>query len=418
MVPPRTHKPLMPKRGTTMRLVNKSYFKTSSGSFVSDIGIEDTIVDNREDNGVDKNILIEGNSTKVVLQGIRGDVTNEVDEEFSDPDYNLSNEDDDFRDVIDDQQVLIDDQQVLIDDQQVLIVDQQVKKLRGPKNASVNVPVSSGILVPLQNADVESDYAYSDELPDDDVQSDKGENNGQKNNIYEEYDEGAKVFDNFHLSPRYIARKYLNIFKGGPGWNISGIVEIVRKDFDYTIENLKAWRVKNQALKWIYVDEGLQYGKLLSYRAELLRSNHGSNVVIWRDGENSWDFMCVWEHLRKLLNRKYMEALDQEDKAAREWFNNPNRPFQSWTRALFRTNTKCDMLLNNLCESFNMYILDARDKAIITMLEMIKKHVDEKNVQEKRVDEEESLNQGKKEPEELEKKKKVEAVGKAEKRAE
>ncbi|WMV43843.1 hypothetical protein MTR67_037228 [Solanum verrucosum] len=95
---------------------------------------------------------------------------------------------------------------------------------------------------------------------------------------------GAKVFDNFHLSPKYIARKYLNIFKADPGWNISGIVEIVRKDFDYTIENLKAWRAKSQALKWIYGDEGLQYGKLLSYRAELLRSNPGSNVVIWRDG--------------------------------------------------------------------------------------------------------------------------------------
>lgn len=30
------------------------------------------------------------------------------------------------------------------------------------------------------------------------------------------------------------------------------------------------------------------------------------------------------------------------------------------------------MLLNNLCESFNRYILDARDKAIITLLGMIK----------------------------------------------
>uniref|UniRef100_M1C7F7 Uncharacterized protein n=1 Tax=Solanum tuberosum TaxID=4113 RepID=M1C7F7_SOLTU len=69
---------------------------------VSDIDIEDTIVDNREDNGVDKNFLIEKNSKKVVLQGIRGDVTNEMDEEFSDPDYNLSDEDDDFQDVIDD----------------------------------------------------------------------------------------------------------------------------------------------------------------------------------------------------------------------------------------------------------------------------------------------------------------------------
>ncbi|KAH0698943.1 hypothetical protein KY284_013158 [Solanum tuberosum] len=269
---------------------------------VSDIGIEDTIVDSREDN---------------------------VDEEFSDPEYNLSDEDDNFQDVID---------------------DQQVKKLRGrPKNASVNVPVSPEILVPLQNADVESDYAYSDELPDDDVQSDEGENNGQKNNIYEEYDEGknknfprfalgmkfknfkqfkeacrelgirkrrllrfkpndqqrvvcickvdgcpfkiyaskvnkrdptvqikslylkhkgAKVFDNFHLSPKYIARKYLNIFKADPGWNISGIVEI----------NFKQ-KHKGKALK---------------------------------------DF--VWNAARasnKVIFQKCMEELDQEDKAAK-----------------------------------------------------------------------------------------------------
>ncbi|KAL3373617.1 hypothetical protein AABB24_005550 [Solanum stoloniferum] len=352
-----------PETSKTLELHFSNYLEV-----VSDIDIEDTIVDNREDNGVDKTFLIEENSTKVVLQGIRGDVTNEVDEEFSDPDYNLSDEDDDFQDVIDDQQVLVDDQQVLID-------DQQVKKHRGrPKNASVSVPVSSEILVPLQNVDVESDYAYSDELPDDDVQSDKGENNGQKNNIYEEYYEGKnKNFPRFALGMKFKnfkqfkeacrelgirkrrqlpfkpndqqmvvcickvdgcpfriytskvnkcdptvqiksfylkhkgakvliistylpnARKYLNIFKANPGWNISGIVEIVRKDFDYTIENLKAWRAKNQALKWIYGDEGFQYGKLLSYRVELLRSNPGSNVVIWRDGGKILGILPVYE---------------------------------------------------------------------------------------------------------------------------
>lgn len=34
--------------------------------------------------------------------------------------------------------------------------------------------------------------------------------------------------------------------------------------------------------------------------------------------------------------------------------------------------TKNDILLNNLCESFNNLILDARDKQIITMLERIR----------------------------------------------
>ncbi|KAG5596463.1 hypothetical protein H5410_037695 [Solanum commersonii] len=221
---------------------------------VSDIGIEDTIVDNMEDNGVDKNVLIEGNSTKVVLQGIRGDVTNEVDEEFSDPDYNLSDEDDDFQYVIDDQQVLVDNQQVLVD-------DQQVKKLRGrPKNASVNVPVSSGILVPLQNVDVESDYGLIGAVKD----------------LFSEAEH--------------------------------------RNCVRHMYQNFKQ-KHKGKALK----------------------------DLVWNADRAS----------NKVIFQKCMEELDQEDKAAREWFNNPERPFQSWTRALFRTNTKCDMLLNNLCESFN-----------------------------------------------------------------
>lgn len=51
--------------------------------------------------------------------------------------------------------------------------------------------------------------------------------------------------------------------------------------------------------------------------------------------------------------KKCMEKIEQEDREARNWFNHPERPFQSWTRALFKTNIRCDMLLNNLCESFN-----------------------------------------------------------------
>ncbi|XP_060974157.1 uncharacterized protein LOC115695238 [Cannabis sativa] len=40
-----------------------------------------------------------------------------------------------------------------------------------------------------------------------------------------------------------------------------------------------------------------------------------------------------------------------------------------WTKSHFRTSVQCDMLLNNLCESFNLAILDGRDKPIITLLE-------------------------------------------------
>lgn len=48
------------------------------------------------------------------------------------------------------------------------------------------------------------------------------------------------------------------------------------------------------------------------------------------------------------------------------------RPPINWSRSHFSTYPKCDILLNNLCESFNSSILEARDKPIITMLEAIR----------------------------------------------
>ncbi|XP_072077843.1 uncharacterized protein [Arachis hypogaea] len=43
-----------------------------------------------------------------------------------------------------------------------------------------------------------------------------------------------------------------------------------------------------------------------------------------------------------------------------------------WSRSRFDFHSKCDTLVNNMCESFNGEILDAREKPIITMLEEIR----------------------------------------------
>lgn len=45
----------------------------------------------------------------------------------------------------------------------------------------------------------------------------------------------------------------------------------------------------------------------------------------------------------------------------------------SWSRAWFSTIPKCDLLVNNISECFNSYILKVRDQPIITMLESIRK---------------------------------------------
>jgi len=45
----------------------------------------------------------------------------------------------------------------------------------------------------------------------------------------------------------------------------------------------------------------------------------------------------------------------------------------TWSRAWFSEYPKCDLLINNICECFNSYILKARYKLILIMLEMIRK---------------------------------------------
>ena len=48
---------------------------------------------------------------------------------------------------------------------------------------------------------------------------------------------------------------------------------------------------------------------------------------------------------------------------------------QHWSRAWFRLGSNCDSVDNNLCESFNKWIVEARFFPIITMLEAIRRKV-------------------------------------------
>lgn len=66
-------------------------------------------------------------------------------------------------------------------------------------------------------------------------------------------------------------------------------------------------------------------------------------------------------------NMEKMKALDED---AYKWLEKmaPN----TWVRAYFSEFPKCDILLNNNCEVFNKYILDARELPILSMLERIK----------------------------------------------
>ncbi|XP_007227226.2 uncharacterized protein LOC18790575 [Prunus persica] len=68
-----------------------------------------------------------------------------------------------------------------------------------------------------------------------------------------------------------------------------------------------------------------------------------------------------------------MDKMKEQNEKAWKWLK--KRPAKNWSRSHFEPHSKCDLLLNNLCESFNSCILDSRDKSILTCLERIRVYI-------------------------------------------
>ena len=67
---------------------------------------------------------------------------------------------------------------------------------------------------------------------------------------------------------------------------------------------------------------------------------------------------------------QWLDELEKKNSAARDWVR--ERPYEQWARAVFKTFAKCDIVLNNISEYFNKYILEARERPLLTMMEMIR----------------------------------------------
>ncbi|KAL2491941.1 Uncharacterized protein Adt_27569 [Abeliophyllum distichum] len=65
-----------------------------------------------------------------------------------------------------------------------------------------------------------------------------------------------------------------------------------------------------------------------------------------------------------------IEDLKELNNEAYEWLD--AKSTSQWSRSHFRESSKCDILLNNLCEAFNSSIVNAWEKPILSMLEQIR----------------------------------------------
>nr|XP_043639614.1 uncharacterized protein LOC122610712 [Erigeron canadensis] len=68
-----------------------------------------------------------------------------------------------------------------------------------------------------------------------------------------------------------------------------------------------------------------------------------------------------------------MEEIRQQDSGVYDWLRAILA--SSWSRAHFSGRAKCDILLNNICESFNSRLVKGREKPIISCLEFVREYL-------------------------------------------
>ncbi|KAL0453314.1 UNVERIFIED_CONTAM: hypothetical protein Slati_1309500 [Sesamum latifolium] len=220
---------------------------------------------------------------------------------------------------------------------------------------------------------------------------------------------------------KWLANKYKDKIRTDPNWPVDSMMSVIQKECKLMFNKFQMYRAKDKVAKMASGSEDKQYGMLWRYDAEIVRSNPNTTVKIktteveeiptdssnWTimSDKQKWLIDAVDMLLPHCEHRFYVLHLYSNFKAAHKglslkmilwkaakatrivdfektlcelrdrdeafkWL--AKRPAAQWSRAYFRTHSKCDILLNNLCESFNATLVAARSKPIVDMLETIR----------------------------------------------
>ncbi|PKI41144.1 hypothetical protein CRG98_038461, partial [Punica granatum] len=227
------------------------------------------------------------------------------------------------------------------------------------------------------------------------------------------------------VSYRWISKEYHNHITADPTWSHKSFAHQLDHDYKVRCNRVKLWRARRHGLNMLRTSDDEQYAKLRDYAGELTKTNPGTTVNIGNlaqdlEIQNSrpWTFMgdkekglvqslkelfpdvekrfCtrhLWKNLCTIPTIKKgkdlkdllwtaaratyaaeffraMEVFKREDEKAWQWLQ--DKVPSQWSKSHFRPYPKCDVILNNHCECFNRWIIEARDKPILTLLETIR----------------------------------------------
>ncbi|KAL2232618.1 UNVERIFIED_CONTAM: hypothetical protein Sindi_1441800, partial [Sesamum indicum] len=230
----------------------------------------------------------------------------------------------------------------------------------------------------------------------------------------------AKTFNLKNVKSSWLCDKYLDKFKFDPKRSVKGFRVDAINEIRFHISKHQAYKAKKKALKKLEGSPEYQYTRLWDYTDEIRRTNPGSTVIVGTedvDGENRFSrfYVCFLamkngfkEGCRKIIgvdgchlkgphggilltavglvpnNNLYPIAyavVNAESRETWEWFLillKTDLGFRglafkhaSWRAAKACTKGEFKARMMDI-QTFNMMILDAREKPILTMLEWIR----------------------------------------------
>ncbi|XP_071692031.1 uncharacterized protein [Rutidosis leptorrhynchoides] len=160
----------------------------------------------------------------------------------------------------------------------------------------------------------------------------------------------------------FLASKLVDKIPSNPNLPTKAVKVQFESEYGVNITKQKAYRALKLAIKTVKGDYQEQYSHLRDYLLELVKCNPDTTVHVQTE-------QCDPD----LPTRVFKRDLKRFNEGC--WDYLVKIKPQHWARSHFSGRAKTDILLNNMCEVLNRWLVDGRDKPIITALEFIREYL-------------------------------------------
>ncbi|XP_073133370.1 uncharacterized protein [Henckelia pumila] len=201
----------------------------------------------------------------------------------------------------------------------------------------------------------------------------------------------ARSNENKLANYRYLGKIIEKIIRYNCAIKIDQMKNLIKTKCGVDVSKWKVIRAKKAVVQKI---RGVGCRPIIGLDGCFLKKTHDGQLLAAVDiggmGEDKWTFISdrqkgliealkelaattgnknqFEEHLKKIA--QVDPKLNESQETACEWLK--KIPPVHWARSHFSSQCLSDCVVNNFSESFNSYIIDARDKPIITMLECLR----------------------------------------------